>query len=102
MQNFYYAEINEEKICIAISILAGKIEAEHMIEIEEYSSHYMNRKYENGKWSEEKFISEPIKTLELERQRYIRLIQEAQILGETEEVERFQTEWKQVKLQFES
>lgn len=37
---------------------------------------------------------------EEQRQKYIRLIQEAQLLGETEEVERLQQEWKDIKQQF--
>lgn len=39
-------------------------------------------------------------TYEEERAKYIRLIQEAQLLGEIEEVTRLQTEWQQVKATF--
>ena len=32
----YYAQINETGICVAVSQLAGKVEQENMIEIDNY------------------------------------------------------------------
>jgi len=55
---YYYAQINEESLCIGVSCLSGKIEADNMIEIPSYDTDYIYRKYENGQWSEEKYIPE--------------------------------------------
>ena len=52
----YYAELNESNICIAISQLSGAVEQSNMIEIPSADEHYRWRKYENGEWSEEKFL----------------------------------------------
>ena len=52
----YYAQLNENNVCIGISSLSGEVNAPNMIQIPEYSEDYLYRKYENGQWSEEKFI----------------------------------------------
>jgi len=52
---FYYAQLNEQKICIGISSLAGDTESPDMIPVPNYSDDYMWRKFENGEWSTEKF-----------------------------------------------
>lgn len=46
----FYAQLDENKICIGISRLSGKIEAENMIEIESYDSSLISKKYINGIW----------------------------------------------------
>lgn len=40
----FYAQLDENKICIGISRLSGKIEAENMIEIESYDSSLISKK----------------------------------------------------------
>ena len=52
----YYAQLNENNICIGISSLKGEVKAAHMIQIPEYNTDYIWRKYKNGQWSEEKFV----------------------------------------------
>lgn len=54
----FYAQLNENKICIGISQLSGTVDNENLIEIESADNDFMWRKYENGKWSAEKF--EPV------------------------------------------
>lgn len=54
----FYAQLNENNICIGISQLSGEVTADNMIEIETASNDFLWRKYNNGVWSDEKF--EPI------------------------------------------
>lgn len=56
---FYYAQINEEGLCIGVSGLASKVEHEMMIPIDYYDNDLLWRKYKNGRWSLEKFIPLP-------------------------------------------
>lgn len=51
----YYAQINENGICVGVSSLSGEVQAENMIKIDSYSEDYLYRKYENGAWSKEKY-----------------------------------------------
>ena len=58
----FYAQLNENKICIGISQLSGTVEDKYLIEIESADNDFMWRKYENGAWSSEKFelVPEPV------------------------------------------
>lgn len=56
---FYYAQLNEENICISISGYGSEMDHEILIAIESENYDYLWRKYENGEWSEEKFKPEP-------------------------------------------
>jgi ribosomal protein S4 len=53
---FNYAQLNDNNICIAISILKSKINQNNMIEIDNMDDDYLWRKYENNEWSQEKFL----------------------------------------------
>lgn len=53
---YIYAQLNEHNICIGISQLSGKVNADNLIVIDQVDSDYLWRKYENGQWSEEKFL----------------------------------------------
>ncbi len=66
METFYYAQLNENKVCIGISSLKGEVQADNMVRIPEYSDGYIWKKYENGKWSEEKYVPD-YKQIELDR-----------------------------------
>lgn len=50
-----YAQIDDRGICIGICQLSGEVDNSFLIPIPEYSNDYLWRKYENGKWSEEKY-----------------------------------------------
>lgn len=99
---FYYAQINENNICVAVSQLSEIVEKSNMIQINEYDENFIFRKYEDSQWSEEKFVPKHTPTYEEERQKYIKLIQEATLLGESEEVIRLQEEWTAVKASYET
>lgn len=53
---FHYAQLNENNICIGVSSLSGEVNQLDMIRLTSADIDYLNRKYENGEWSEEKFI----------------------------------------------
>lgn len=50
-----YAQLNENKVCIAISQLNGEVIQDNLIEIPSISDEFMWKKHENGQWSAEKF-----------------------------------------------
>lgn len=47
---YYYAQLNEENICLGISQLSGKIAAENMIELASYDTGILGKKYVDGEW----------------------------------------------------
>ena len=54
----FYAQLNENKICIGLSMLNNIVENPNMIEIPNMDDGYMWKKYEEGKWSVEKYEPE--------------------------------------------
>lgn len=48
----YYAQIDHSGICIAVSQLAGKIEAEHMIEIDSYDEKLLGKRWNGTAWED--------------------------------------------------
>lgn len=51
------AELNENNICKGVKQVLEMINDGHHVEIENYDfDYYVYRKYENGQWSEEKFL----------------------------------------------
>lgn len=53
-----YAMLNEDNICIGVSQLAGAKNEPNMVKIEAADIDLIGRKYENGKWSTEKYHGE--------------------------------------------
>jgi len=51
-KHYYYAQLNEEQICSAISDLSGQVIEENMIELATYDVTILGKKYENGEWVE--------------------------------------------------
>ncbi len=51
----FYAQLNENSICIGISQLSGEVIQDNMIEIQSFDNNKIWRKYENKAWSAEKF-----------------------------------------------
>lgn len=47
----FYAQLNENNICIGISQLSGEVIQDNMIEIPAADNSYLWKKYENGVWS---------------------------------------------------
>lgn len=58
----FYAQLNENNICIGISQLSGEVIQKNLIEITSNDSDYLWKKYENGNWSAGKFepVPEPV------------------------------------------
>lgn len=54
----YYAILNSENTCIGLSRLAGEVNSDHHVRVFEYDKDLLFRKYENDKWSSEKFLPE--------------------------------------------
>lgn len=49
----FYAQINEENICIAVSQLYGEVQQENLIALSSFDSSVLGMKYENGAWTEQ-------------------------------------------------
>lgn len=47
----FYAQLNENKVCIGISQLSGEVIQDNMIEIPSADAGCLWKKYENGAWS---------------------------------------------------
>lgn len=75
---FYYAKLNEDKICIGFVSYPKLYESvEGLIHIPDYNESYLFRKYENGQWSQDTF--EPTIPLELqEKLEYLEGVVETQ------------------------
>lgn len=49
---YYYAQIDENNICIAVSDLSGKVTADNMLRLETYDTSLLGKKYNNSVWEE--------------------------------------------------
>lgn len=49
---FYYAQLNEENICVGVSQLSGKVNKSSLILLSEFDTSLMGKKYNNGAWEE--------------------------------------------------
>ena len=49
---YYYAQIDKNNICIAVSDLSGKVTAGNMLRLETYDTSLLGKKYNNGVWEE--------------------------------------------------
>lgn len=53
MQQFIYAQLNQENICVAVSYLSGEVQKENMIRIDQDTAlNCMGKRYANGIWEE--------------------------------------------------
>jgi len=50
--NYYYAQINTDNICFAVSDLSGEVRADNMIRLENYDASLLGKRYVDGKWLE--------------------------------------------------
>lgn len=46
----FYAQLNDEKICIGVSDLSGDVIADNMIKIDNFDTELLGKKYNNGSW----------------------------------------------------
>ncbi len=58
---FYYAQLNENNICIGVSQLSGEVNAPNMILLENQDALLLGKKYNKGAW-EENPMPEPVPT----------------------------------------
>lgn len=49
---YYYAQLNEDNICIGVSDLSSEVVRPDMIRIKTFDSTFMNKKYNNGLWED--------------------------------------------------
>ena len=49
---YYYAQIDESSICIAVSDLSGPVTAANMLRLETYDISLLGKKYNNGVWED--------------------------------------------------
>ena len=49
---YYYAQIDESNICIAVSDLSGLVTAANMLRLETYDISLLGKKYNNGVWED--------------------------------------------------
>jgi len=75
----FYAQLNENNICIGISQLSGDVIQSNMIEIQSFDNDKLWRKYENEAWSVEKF--EPQSTAPISEFEQLKV--EQQVLSDT-------------------
>jgi len=75
----FYAQLNENNICIGISQLSGEVIQDNMIEIQSFDNDKLWRKYENKAWSAEKF--EPQSTAPISEFEQLKV--EQQVLSDT-------------------
>lgn len=54
----FYAQLNENSICIGLSQLSGEVKQENMVEIETFDNDILWRKFDGKRWSAEKFEPE--------------------------------------------
>lgn len=82
-----YAELNEQNICIGVKTVGEEMDSPNLVKIDTMDYDLLNRKYENGEWSEEKYLPpEPplLATIEeqiLAESQYQTALLEMQMLG---------------------
>ena len=45
-----YAQLNDNRVCIAVSDLSGEVIADNMIRIDNFDTTLLGKKYNNGSW----------------------------------------------------
>lgn len=55
LEDYIYCQLGQNNVCIAISQLAEIVTASNMVRIDAFDTDKLWHKYENGKWSIEKF-----------------------------------------------
>ncbi len=53
---FYYAELNSGNVCVGVKMVAGVMDYSNHVAIDSVDGDLVNRKYENGEWSAEKYV----------------------------------------------
>lgn len=48
----FYAQINEENICVGVSSLSGEVKSDSLIRLETFDTSLLGKKYTDGLWEE--------------------------------------------------
>lgn len=67
MQEFYYAQIDENNICYNVSSLSGEINSDNMIRLSDYDISLLGKKYDNEKWIEVPQSNDPLPLSDMEQ-----------------------------------
>ena len=49
---FYYAQINDDNVCFAVSQLSGEVNLPSMVLLDNYDASLLGRQYNDGVWEE--------------------------------------------------
>lgn len=52
---YFYAQLNENNICVGVSQLSGEVTADNMVQIESADTGYLWKKFQDNTWSTESF-----------------------------------------------
>ncbi|MBQ5615450.1 MAG: flagellar basal-body rod protein [Peptococcaceae bacterium] len=83
----YYAELDENNICKAVSDLSGKVDKPTIIPIDFYDVSLLGKQYNNGKWLE---VEQPETVYEPTEQEIIQaeiLLNQAKIMAKLNQLE---------------
>ena len=86
----FYAQLNNDNICIGVSQLAGEANDSKLIPIGTFDESYLWRKYENGVWSEKKFIPGTVTLEKEEIELLMNVITEQEALIRTQNEEKIE------------
>ena len=82
---YYYAQLNENSICIGISQLSGIVDVPSLIPLADFDSSIMGKKYVNGVWEK---VEQPEITPEPTEQETVQaeiLLNQAEIIAKQKE-----------------
>ncbi len=85
VEAFYYAQLNEENVCVCLSSLSGEVSNDNMIRIDGFDSELLGKKYSNGKWVEIYHEDELYEPTESEILRAEILLNQAEIMAKQKE-----------------
>ena len=100
MSIHYYAQLNDEGVCVVVSELSGEVLKENLVPLESYNIDLLGKKYRNGLFEVVPKTKEQLLT-ELKRE-YLSQIKDADLLGDTAEVQYLQEEYQVKKLAIDS
>ena len=58
-KKYFYAQIDDNNICVGVSELSGEVYSEKMITLDSYDASVMGKKYNNGLWEDIEDDPEP-------------------------------------------
>lgn len=73
MNQFVYAQLDEENICVSVSQLSGEVIQDDMIELNSYDASLLGKRYNNGAWEE--VAREPIEPQPTNAEKIITMLQ---------------------------